>query len=96
MIGHKQFWCVSAFSTAEEFHLEELLVALTKTKLYEPTCLYSGSDDCVGEWITIIYSTVYNILNRFQNPHLSTSSMQCLSSMSLMNPGICIFFERVQ
>lgn len=49
MVGLKQFWCVSAFSTAEEFHLEELLVALSKTKLYEPTCLYNGSDDCIGK-----------------------------------------------
>lgn len=44
-----QFWCVSAFSTAEEFRLEQLSAALSKTNMYEPTCLYSGSDDGAGE-----------------------------------------------
>ncbi|XP_060837145.1 required for meiotic nuclear division protein 1 homolog [Rhopalosiphum padi] len=39
------YWCVSAFSTAEEFRLEQLSAALSKTNMYEPTCLYSGSDD---------------------------------------------------
>ncbi|XP_015365728.1 PREDICTED: uncharacterized protein LOC107163029 [Diuraphis noxia] len=48
--GQRQgYWCVTAFSTAEEFRLEQLSAALSKTNMYEPTCLYSGSDDTDGE-----------------------------------------------
>lgn len=45
-----QFWCVSAFSTAEEFRLEELYATLCKSNTYEPTCLYYGSDNEASEW----------------------------------------------
>lgn len=54
----RQFWSVSAFATAEEFRLEKLYVALAKTNVYEPTCLYKGSDeDESGELIksTFLY-----------------------------------------
>lgn len=54
----KQFWCVTAFTTAEEFHLEELQLALSKTNIYEPTCLYSGVDECAGEWLNQCTSAV--------------------------------------
>lgn len=50
----KQFWCVTAFTTAEEFRLEELTLALSKTSLYEPTCLYSGSDNSKGKYRRVV------------------------------------------
>ncbi|XP_025410905.1 required for meiotic nuclear division protein 1 homolog [Sipha flava] len=39
------FWRVSAFSTSEEFRLEELHTALLESNMYQPTSLYNGSDD---------------------------------------------------
>jgi len=55
--GQQQgFWCVSAFTTAEEFRMDELQLALSKTKLYEPTCLYSGSDDSAESTPDVIHA----------------------------------------
>jgi ethanolamine utilization protein EutQ (cupin superfamily) len=47
-----QFWRVSAFSTSEEFRLEELHTALLESNMYQPTSLYNGSDDSAGKWMS--------------------------------------------
>ncbi|XP_050520023.1 required for meiotic nuclear division protein 1 homolog [Daktulosphaira vitifoliae] len=68
---HRQgFWSVTAFTTAEEYRLEELQEALSKTNLYEPTDLYNGSEnyeDTVP--FDVIHATSkYHVTN--ENRHL--------------------------
>lgn len=86
----RQFWSVSAFATAEEFRLEKLYAALAKTNVYEPTCLYKGSDeDETGELAESPF------LYRCRNFLFSVCTERCCGKNPLNRPrggGVSFFW----